>query len=98
MSTNKKRKPVMTSSSFLSFFVLCLPDIIYNPGTNFFGSIFRSAFYLNFRSAYIGIQRSVYCTTDKCTFFLTIEIFKQHGYGKNLCQRIGYVQSLCLWP
>ena len=73
-------------------------DIIHNPLPDFRRSVTLPAFHLDFRRTHIGIQRSIHSLAYQCAFFLQIKVLEQHGHGKNLGQRIGYVQSLGLRP
>ena len=54
--------------------------------------------YLNLRRAHVGIERCVDCLTYERPFFLQFEVLKEHGYGENLSQGVGDVQSFALGP
>ena len=73
-------------------------DIINDPLSYFLRAVLGSAFHLNLRGTYILIKRSIYGLTDKGTFILKSKVFIEHRHRENLCQRIGNVQALCLWP
>lgn len=68
---NKKEQPICTEWHIGSLFILMrlgFLDIIHNPLSYFCCSVTLTAFYLNFRRTYVGIQRRIYSLTDQSTF------------------------------
>ena len=60
----------------IGLFILLFRDIIDNPTTHFFRSIFRSTFHLDFRCTDIRIKGSVYGLTDQGALFFEVEILE----------------------
>ena len=82
--------------SFLS--LLFVVDVIDYPLPNFAGAVLGTAFDLYLRRADIGIETSIDSLTDECSLGLKVKILEQHGDGKNLCQRVGDIETFGLWP
>ena len=65
-----------TSFHYISNILSSFLNVLNNPLTNLFCSILSPPSYLNFRSTYILIQRSIYCFTNQSSLFLAIKELK----------------------
>ena len=58
----------------------------------------RTAFHLNLRGTYMGIERGIDGIANDTAFTLQSEVLQQHSGRENLRQRIGQVLTSCLGP
>lgn len=77
---------------------LLLVDVIDNPLADFLGAIFCATFNLDFGSTYVLSKRLIDSLADESAFSLEAKVLKEHSNGENLCQGVGNVEALALWP
>ena len=85
-------------TSIKVFIKLSFSYIVGNPLTYLSCAVLCATLNLNLRCTYVGIERSVYSLTYKCTFLIQSEMLKKHSSRKNLGYRVGKVLASCLRP